>query len=129
LGALSPPLFFAVHFANPFERSADRQMSYIILETYKGTLLFLAFLAPTLLYFTFTVANTMKLNGSTSLALVIMMLVTTKPNLVLGTELVCLLGGDLACEVNCLTQTGYFDAGCSDDNECLCGHPDSPQQP
>jgi hypothetical protein len=72
----------------------------------------------------------MKLSGSNSLVLAIMMLVTMKSNIVQGSELICLLGGNLACEINCLQVTGHFLGKCNKDNDCICGEASaSPQQP
>lgn len=38
-----------------------------------------------------------------------------------GSELVCLLGGQLACEINCLSSTGHFAGACDKENNCICG--------
>jgi hypothetical protein len=69
----------------------------------------------------------MKLSLLNSLALVIMALVT-RSHVVYGTELVCVLGGKLACEINCLTSTGQFTGDCNKDNDCIC-EPDETEKP
>lgn len=56
-------------------------------------------------------------------AFAIMALVTMSPHLVQGTELVCVLGGDLACEINCLSHTGHFAGKCNKNQDCICAYP------
>lgn len=42
-----------------------------------------------------------------------------------GSELICILGGDLACEINCISAVGQFAGACNEANECICGAGDS----
>lgn len=130
MGALTPSLFFAVHIATPFESSADRQMSFIISKTYKGSLFFWHSSPSHFSTPLFTVENAMKLSGSNSLALALLMLVTMKSNIVQGRELACVLGGDLACYLNCLHESGNISGKCNKDDDCICEKSStSPQQP
>lgn len=40
-----------------------------------------------------------------------------------GLDLVCALGGALACEINCVTSTGHFAGKCNEDEDCICEAP------
>lgn len=40
-------------------------------------------------------------------------------------SLICLLGGDMACEMNCFSTVGYFAGACNEANECICEAGDS----
>ena len=52
--------------------------------------------------------------------LFILLLLTFILQEIMCDELICLLGGKLTCEINCLTSTGSFSGHCDESNECIC---------